>query len=46
MRGKTNRLLSALLRSSEYQPDLNDYDAVTEIALDSLTTSQHLLRLS
>ena len=43
MKSKTNRLLSSLLRSSEYQPDTNDYEAVTEIALDSLTTSQHLL---
>ena len=42
MKSKTNRLLSSLLRSSEYQPDTNDYEAVTEIALDSLTR-QHLL---
>jgi hypothetical protein len=44
MVNKPNRLLlSSLLQSSEYQPDSNDYEAVTEIALDSLTATQHLL---
>ena len=43
MESKTNRLLSSMLRSSEYQPDSHDYESVTEIALDSLTATQHLL---
>jgi hypothetical protein len=43
MESKTNQLLNSLLRSSGNLPESNDYEAVTEIALDSLTATQHLL---
>ena len=42
MESKMN-LLNSLLRSSEYQSESNEYEAVTEVKLDSLTVNQHLL---
>ena len=43
MESKTKRPLDPLLQSSEYQPEANDSESVSEIALDSLSASEHLL---
>ena len=43
MENRTNRLLSLLLPSSEYQPESNDYEAVSKMALTSRCATDTLL---
>src|SRR5262245_3534906 len=43
METKTKRLLNSLLRSSEYPSETDDYEEVTEVTLDTLSATPHLL---